>query len=77
MLEKIKNYFKTKKLFERRGIYNFSEEEKETKKLKKINIFDRIKFIKFNNKSDTVNMRKIKEVRAFSNCSCFSWNRVY
>lgn len=46
-------------------------------KLKKL----RVKFINFKEKkkakNEQINMQKVKEVRTFSNSSCFSWNWIY
>ena len=81
MFDKIKNYLKEKKIIKRKkDIYNFDEnEENQAKKLGKINFFDRIKFIRFNNKNKNpdVNVQKIKEARTFSCCSCTCWNWIY
>lgn len=83
MFDKVKNYLKEKKIIRKKSrIYDFADdEEKEIKKLKKINFLDRIKFIRFQNKNNdkdaNVNMQKIKEVRTFSDSSCFNWNWIY
>ena len=83
MFDKIKSYLKERKVIKKKNkIYNFDEtEEKESKKLGKINFLDRIKFIRFKNKNieknQEVNIQKIKEVRSFSYSSCAYWNRLY
>ena len=81
MFEKIKSYLKEKKVINRKkSVYDFDEnEEKELKKLGKINFLDRIKFIRFRNKNENpdVNVQKIKEARAFSFSSCSCWNWLY
>lgn len=73
MFENIIKKFKEKKN-ENNKMYDFSDDEK---KLKKINIFDRIKFIKFNKSKSNVDMKKIKEVRITGNGSDFNRNRIY
>lgn len=73
MFEKILKYLKVNKNNAKK-MYDFSDEEK---KLKKINIFDRIKFIKFNTNKSNVDMKKIKEVRFTCNSSGLSRNRIY
>lgn len=80
MFDSLKSYLKEKRI--RKRIYDFHDEEEqkeETPKLKKVNIFDRIKFIKFNNsnKNPDVNMQKIKEVRFVGNGNDTYRNRIY
>ena len=87
MFEKIKKFLKENSQSEvvkkERGIYDFEDrDEKENKndrKLKKINFLDRIKFIKFNRKNDdkNANLHKIKEVRASCYCGCFNRSWIY
>ena len=70
---------KLKIIKSREKLYDFDENERKEKRLKKISFLDRIRFIKFKNKTkdenSEVNLQKIKEVRliSYGGCACRNW----